>query len=305
MGGVDVIAKLRTLNDHLAELTDDHRAFVAEMLNRHDTGERLLLPDILQIVEMAVPGEAPPLDPIWKNGTVSALREHLDEVIWRYMPLEGLFSLLLTRRLHFSPLSQMDDTSEGTLPTRALEQAKAQLPQRIVDGSDGIDADLLMAHLVEQRRTDACISCWFMNAVDHLYMWKKYAPRNGVAIRSTVRQLYSSLQQSNDTNIHMVPVEYFGPDEQEKYTDQAYYGSLFIKDGRYRKEKELRALAYLANPGTGVDIPTEIDALIGRVTLSPYLPDWAVPGITQSIRSFGFAGLIDKSSLRPNRRRRS
>jgi hypothetical protein len=75
MGSVDVVAKLRRLNDHLAELTDDHRAFVAEMLNRNDNGERLLLPDILQIVEMAVPGEALPIDPICRNGTVTALRK--------------------------------------------------------------------------------------------------------------------------------------------------------------------------------------------------------------------------------------
>lgn len=125
------------------------------------------------------------------------------------------------------------------------------------------------------------------------YMNPLYAPGNGVAIQTTVRQLCSSLRRWNDTNIHMVPVEYFGPDEQEEYTDQAFYGSLFIKHGRYRKEKELRALAYRVNPGTGVEIPVEVDVLIERLLLSPELPDWAVRFVTEAIRHFGFVGQID------------
>jgi hypothetical protein len=92
-------------------------------------------------------------------------------------------------------------------------------------------------------------------------------------------------------------VTYFSQDEEERYVDEVFYGSLFIKHDPFRHERELRAVAYRTNLGTGVDKAVNLDTLIGRLVLSPDLKDWAVPVITETIRRLGCAGPVAKSTL--------
>jgi hypothetical protein len=301
MNSVDVLAKLYKLKDSVDGLTEDDRAFVTEMVKLHESGHVPNIPEILRIVEMRVPGEEIAQDSgIWTHGNVSVVFTSQETVIWRYMPLEQLFALLSKKVLHFSSLSAMGDVAEGQLPPRAFEETKKQLPPYILEGRGGMDADTMTAIMVAQRRTSACINCWFMNESDSLEMWQQYAPRNGAAIQSTVRRLGSALEVC-DTPVTIGPVTYFRPDEEEKYVDEVFYGSLFIKHDPFRHEKELRALAYRVNIGCGVDICVNLEALIERLVLSPELKDWAVPFITEAIRRYGFGGCIEKSTLRmPN-----
>jgi hypothetical protein len=296
---MDVMAKLHKLSERLDALSDDDRIFVTQMVSLIEKGQLPKPAEVYRIcMEISVPGEEPTSEPIWTQGTVSVVYVPLEEVIWRYMPLEHLFALLWRKSLHFSPLAVMGDTSEGQLPPRAFEQTKEQLPSHIKEGRGGMDADTITAIMVEQRKRDACISCWYMNASDSLKMWREYAPNNGVAIQTTVHRLASSLIASQ-TPIHVGPVTYFAPDEEERYVDEALFGSLFIKHDPFRHEKELRAVAYRANLGTGVDEPVNLDMLIGRLVLSPEMKDWAVPVITEAIRRFDFNGLVEKSDLQP------
>jgi hypothetical protein len=183
------------------------------------------------------------------------------------------------------------------LPPRAWEETKKQLPQSVLEQRGGMDADMMMGCMVQQRRTDACVNCWYVNASDSLKMWRQYAPKNGVAIQSTVRRFASCLQECQ-TPVTIAPVTYFAPEEKEKYIDEAFYGSLFIKHDPFRHERELRALAYRVNVGCGVDIPVNLESLIERLVLSPELKDWAVPIITETVRRFGFGGCVEKSSLK-------
>jgi hypothetical protein len=232
---------------------------------------------------------------------VTALRKDLDQVIWRYMPLEQMFFLLSTGTLHFSPLCSMKDTSEGQLPKRAFEQTKAMLPPHFSQPRAAIDTDTMTNLSIAYRRRDACISCWYMDDSDNIAMWDEYAP-NGAAIRTTVGRLHSSLDGCYDTNIHMARVTYYEPHEEELYVDDAYLGSLFIKHAeRFRSEKELRALAYRTNDGRGVNIRVASNALVESLFVSPDLPDWAVPFITQLITTLGFAGQIDRSLANSSR----
>ena len=135
-----------------------------------------------------------------------------------------------------------------------------------------------------------------MNGSDSPEMWKVYAPRNGVAIQSTVRRLGSSLQESS-TPVTIRPVHYFPPEDEEKYIDEALYGSFFIKhEATFGHEKELRELAFRASDASGVYIPVNLELLIERLVLSPDLDGWAVPFITEAVRHFGFGGPIEKST---------
>ena len=173
---VDVIGKLLKLGERLSGLAADDQQFVTEMLNEPS---RLLTPgraaalNASRIVGMQIPGEDPPADPLWRNGSVTALRRDLDLVIWRYIPVEVLLTLLDTKTLHFSPLSLQKDKSEGKLPKRAFDETKAQLPQQFFQSDTAIDADTMTTIMVDQRRNDACLSCWYMGEIDDIRMWKE------------------------------------------------------------------------------------------------------------------------------------
>lgn len=71
---------------------------------------------------MRVPGEpAESQDPpLWIQGPVRVVYVPKDLAVWRYMPLEQLFALLLRRAIHFSPLCSMEDTTEGKLPPQSI-----------------------------------------------------------------------------------------------------------------------------------------------------------------------------------------
>lgn len=290
MEGVDVLAKLYALKDHLGELAPNDADFVSEMAILNESGRQLNRHQILQIVDMVIPGEPPKQLDVHTFGLVNVVFVEPDEKIWRYMPLEQFFALLSTKTLHFSPLSVMKDIAEGQLPGRAWEETKNQLPQAILEGRGSMDADTMMAIMVNQRRTDSCINCWYMDGSDSLKMWEEYASKNGVAIQSTVRRLADSLKDSG-TVVTIGPVRYFAPEDEEKYIDEAFYGSLYIKRGSFRHEKELRALTFRG------DNPVDVEILIERLVLSPELKNWAVQFITESIRHFGFRGCIEKSIL--------
>jgi hypothetical protein len=293
---MDVTAKLYTLKNHLTELNDRDRQFVNYMLTRNESGEGLLLPDILTIVDMVVPGENPPLGPLLQEDMVSLERQHLDNVIWQYMALEKLFAVLSTKQLHFSPLSTMPDPSESILPQGAREQLKEQLPEHFRDGTAGISADDALAGLECQRKHTVSINCWYMSETDSLEMWRDYAPNNGIAIQTTVKKLFSSLRKINETNIHIGRVVYYRPEEEDKYITQKFLGSLYIKHAEpFQKEKEIRAIAPSGSYKYGIDIPVTLPILIERLVLSPDLPEWAVPSFTEAMRKLGVECPIEKS----------
>ena len=77
----------------------------------------------------------------------------------------------------------------------------------------------------------------------------------------------------------MARVTYYEPEEEERYIDDAYFGSLFIKHAEgFRDEKELRAVAHRTNDGGGVNIPVASKVLIESRVLSPALPDSGTAG---------------------------
>jgi hypothetical protein len=134
MAPVDVLAKLSALTDHLDGFNDDDKQFITQVLSCQETGKMLSICDITRIVGMQIPGKDPPIDAIWKEGTVTAIRKDLDKVIWRYMPIEGLFFLLSTKTLHFSPLSAMEDTNEGQLPPVRTSRRKRSCQTTFSEG---------------------------------------------------------------------------------------------------------------------------------------------------------------------------
>src|ERR1039458_2956685 len=105
MDSVDVVARLYQLKDNLDGLSEGDKAFVNDMVKLHESGQLVNRHHILRIIEMRVPGEVVPEESrVWTQGTVNVVNVSLEEVIWRYMPLEQLFALLWIKAFPFSPL---------------------------------------------------------------------------------------------------------------------------------------------------------------------------------------------------------
>ena len=300
---IDLTAKLYRLKDCPDKLDADDQQFVNAMVDRLERGERPYRIQLLRIKDMQVPGEAPLVDPIWREGTVTALRKDLDQVIWRYMPLEQLFFLLSTGTLHFSPLCCMKDSSEGQLPKRAFEQTKAMLPPHFSQPGAAIDADTMTNLSIAYRQRDACISCWYMGTTQTTLpcgtnMRQELALRFEPLLAGCIRLLTDVMTQisiwlgSHTTN----------PMKRNDTSTTPTLDHSFIKHAEgFRHEKELRAVAYRTNDGRGVNIPVASNVLIESLVLSPDLPDLAVPFITQLIATLGFAGQIERSSAKSSR----
>lgn len=297
MEGIDIPTKLDRLRKNLGELNEADQKFVGDMLALLESGCLPNRHQILRIVDLNPASEGIPEDStIWTHGNVNVVFVSPDEVIWRYMPLERLFVALWTTSLHFSPLCTMEDKSEGELPPLALEEIKKELPRLMPEGTGRRDAETTAATMVRQRNTDVCINCWYLDKSESLEMWQKFAPKNGVAIQSTIRSLASCLGAC-DTPIRIIPVGYFRPEEEDEYSSEARYGNVFIKRSKYENERELRAVAYRTNIGCGFDIHVDVERLIERLVLSPELEDWAVPVIEKTVRLYGFGGCIEGSAL--------
>ncbi len=97
--------KLRKLAENLSLLPDEDKAVVADSLRRIAAGGIPTRANIPRIARMQIPGEAGAVDPLLQEETVSVVRKYLDDTIWRYMPIEGLFTMLLNATLHFSPFA--------------------------------------------------------------------------------------------------------------------------------------------------------------------------------------------------------
>ena len=98
--------------------------------------------------------------------------------IFRYMDFEKFVRLMITKSLYFPRLDELEDEFEGS--------------QRIkIKESEFREGALLQSSL---KRLSKFVSCWTCLEGYPNYMWKEYALGNGVAIKTTIRKLWDSLE---------------------------------------------------------------------------------------------------------------
>jgi hypothetical protein len=103
-------------------------------------------------------------------------------------------------------------------------------------------------------------------------MWKLYsALGQGIAIESTIEKLKVSLGDAEGIQVDAVRYMDFDNDPIEK--GHRHY-RLFIKRKCFEHEKELRATILLSQYGTGVRVKCDLDVLITRVHVSPFVESY-------------------------------
>ena len=98
-----------------------------------------------------------------------------ETVIWRYMDMNRLLSLLRTSRLHLSRLDHLGDPWEGTWPQPVLDAYRSRATISKVEFL--LDTDQL------QKKT--FVNCWHISPHESAALWALYSKESGLAIKST------------------------------------------------------------------------------------------------------------------------
>ena len=92
-----------------------------------------------------------------------------DTVIWRYLSLEKLLSIVSTRSLHFSRLDRFQDPWEGVWPKSLLKALGHGLKQNKLD---------MIRNVPDNLRKMFFVNCWHDSPHESAALWNQYA--NGV-----------------------------------------------------------------------------------------------------------------------------
>jgi hypothetical protein len=212
-------------------------------------------------------------------------RHYLDDppdnaVVWRYMNLEKLLSILIDRALFFASASTLrkDDQHEGQ-PTQSE--------------IDALGVDLDTARELERRLhkpTEQLLffNCWHMNDSESDAMWKVYVNGiGGVAIRSTVARLKGCFEDS-PKDISIGRISYDNNDNHYEHALRRF----MRKKPAFKHEQEVRLVlydAFLKHRGKhGLLIPIDVNVLIEKIVVSPRAEDWFISIVKSVVTRFEY-----------------
>ncbi len=192
-------------------------------------------------------------------------------VLWHYMNLADLLSLLEKRAIRFARLNTFDDDPSEGLPTkpmidRTCNMPKNESPAVLEIRKQKIDKQM---DILSWPREHLLASCWHARNEDSPAMWKIYTDhREGVAIRSTFGQFRDSItDETHDVYGGMVTYV-----DHELYEPEAYNELVTgtVKRRCFEHEHEFRGLIMETQQG-GRDLFVSVDlnTLISDVYVSP------------------------------------
>ncbi len=174
-------------------------------------------------------------------------------MIWRYMSLAKFIAMLDHHALHFTPLDQMEDKFEGTVPVRM---------RRSLD-----------EEAVQSQRSTTFVNCWHVNEYESAAMWDIYARRDsGVAIQSRVGRMRDSMRDE-PRPVHIGLVRYLDMHNGTARFDDVV-DAFISKHISYQHERELRALVLTDHDEAGLRIRVDVSQLVERVYVMPTAGDW-------------------------------
>jgi len=235
-----------------------------------------------------------------------------DAKLWRYMSLAKLVSLLDKRCLYFARSDQLGDPFEGSW-------ARGQATRGYLTAGAKPEVAAERRRLDwHQRRESIAINCWHLGESESAAMWNQYAD-DGIAIQTTFAGLTGALPQKPGDAKGWRPI-YVGLVKYIDYeSDSVPEGILFWpfmhKRLSFSHEREVRAVIVrmgdgmheykelemtLRDPGFqthGVDVPVDLDSLIGRVYVCPASPTWFAEAVQSVLVRFGIRAEVNHSEL--------
>lgn len=219
-----------------------------------------------------------------------------DTVLWRYMDLPKLLSMLEKKVLYFALPSEFEDKWEAVIP-RDLTTA--------IQTWSGAASGIVLDEFGRLHGRSA-INCWYSGTDESVAMWRLYTNSEyGVAIATTVGRLKAALEACA-LDVYLGSVQYRDHSERPvnslSYTEISPMKPLLQKRVCYRHECELRAITLL--PGTaagevgdnvfsmpaaehGKSLLVNLQTLIERVVTGPRYPFWAVSLLESALERSG------------------
>ena len=250
--------------------------------------------------------------------------------LWRYMDVGRFLALLFNKAIYFSRKGDLDDPWEGAVPPLGVRRAVRDLYRseenvRFVEESVHETGEAVAARAV--------ISCWHANDRESVAMWRLYTSgAEGVAIQTTIGRLKKVLEQE-PCSVTIAYVRYIDHSSEDLGRAWALdpLSPLFCKRWSFEHEREVRCV--IAHPegereqalslselrpelrqqfpvleqwaavvdgdlgDRGLDVPSNLGALIERIVVSPRYPVWAVPALQADVDKAGLAVRVEASSL--------
>lgn len=213
---------------------------------------------------------------------------NIDVVIWRYSSLSKLMSLLISKSIYLTSLSQLraNDPLEGhvtnanILLCQKLETdydfAKKFMKEVIPDNVGDKQEHLRL--IIEQHKNpfkmaqhEGYINCWHINKYESAALWSIYSRHeDGVAIKSTVGRAKDAL--AGDELLIGGYVTYHDYDRSLTLGDNVFRAA-FNKRSAFEYEKEFRIFGWRSNALTpappGIAVPCEPSTLMMKYSSVP------------------------------------
>ena len=227
--------------------------------------------------------------------------------LWRYMSFAKFFSLLDRKALFFSLVGDMEDRYEGFIYPPMPREEGDHLQQ----------AEHLGHEVLHKMARTALISCWTESDHESSLMWKYYAGAEGVAVRTTFKDLQDSIRSVAELPVAFGQVEYV--DYRRKEVPRFGWAPLFHKRMEYRGEGEVRAVLpgppfqawdLQLHPGMpdipldpdvvkqrGRYVPVDLEILVREVVLPPHVVPWFAKVVKSVVHGSPVRPLVTRSSL--------
>lgn len=226
------------------------------------------------------------------------------------MDLAKFVSMLAAEALHFARADIMEDVFEGSVSRGTREDRRHRVVQMSDETFGKFNAK--MAELGKAVQEHTYLNCWHMGEHESAAMWKIYQGGNSqsIAIRSTYRNLITSLQDSR--SIFVGTVSYVDFDTDVVPAENIYH-PMFHKRKSYDYEREIRAIyadpcIIDFRPGPAefrftplgsevIPIAVSLDNLVERVYVSPKARPWFAEVVRDVVSRYGRNWPVDHSSL--------
>lgn len=243
--------------------------------------------------------------------------------MWRYMDFTKFVSMLETRSLFFARADLLGDPFEGSL-TRVEAERRNALEARWRAEGQPTRLHATTQAKIRSEVSNSIVSCWHMNAVESMAMWRLYLTgREGLAVKTTFERFASSFAKfdghdkgfnedltDREILIHVGIVHYVDYDQ---VTPQRV-PRILLKRRSFEHEREIRAVAmdrsWGNSPRFGPDgqvltrfaaggdwIPVDLAALITAVYVAPEAKLWFAQLVKAVVRRYGFQFSVVQSDL--------
>lgn len=214
-----------------------------------------------------------------------------DTVLWRYMPLNRLESLLNDSSIFFAKVTTYDDDPfEGSYnkisEDHYIKWMLTDLPGETIETIAEVEKEKILNHLktslytAKKEREKVLVNCWHMNDYESVAMWKLYSNyEKGIAMRTTFGKLKESLKDYKP-NVYGGKIRYI-----DIKKDRISFGNTLepfaVKRISFSHEKELRLLIRVEDNinwntekfPNGILVNCNLNLLIESICVSPKCSD--------------------------------